>query len=151
MQALRLRPLGANAVAAAPSGPPDHRRERLLAAGQLPLLVAAITAAVLGTDSADWRPWSLFFALLALALIGQFTSVRTSAEARISPALISTAPAMALLGPAPAAVIAVSAVLAWSLKARTPWELLLNNVAAFTTYPVAGALLFKALGDPGAP
>ncbi len=71
-------------------------------------------------------------------------------DVRIGPAFIATALAMALLGPGPAAVIAVIAVLAWSLKARTPRLLLLNNVAALTAYPVAGALLFGALGDPAA-
>jgi putative nucleotidyltransferase with HDIG domain len=150
MQALRWRTLGANAVAADPSGPQVRRRETLLAAGQVPLLAAAITAAVLGTDAADWRPWSLFLALLTLALIGQFTSVRTASGASISPALISTAPAMALLGPAPAALIAVSAVLAWSLRANLSRALMFNNIVALTTYPVVGGLLFKALGDPGA-
>ncbi len=68
---------------------------------------------------------------------------------QIGPAFIATALAMALLGPAPAAVIAVAAVLAWSIKARTPRPLVFNNVVALTTYPVVGALLFKALGDPG--
>src|SRR5215204_3713926 len=58
--------------------------------------------------------------------------------------------ALLALGPAPAAVIAVAAVLAWSLKARTPWSLAFNNVVALTTYPVVGGLLFKAVGDPGA-
>ena len=70
---------------------------------------------------------------------------------RIGPAFIATALAMALLGPAPAAMIAVAAVLAWSLKARTAWPLVLNNVAALTTYPVVGALLFEAFGERGAP
>ena len=68
---------------------------------------------------------------------------------QIGPAFVATALAMALLGPAPAAVIAVSAVLAWSIKARTPGPLVFNNVVALTTYPVVGALLFKAFGDPG--
>ncbi len=106
-------------------------------------------AAILGTDAADWRPFNLFVALLALALVGQFLSVRTG-EVRIGPAFIATALAMVLLGPAPAALIAVAAVLAWSHKARTPGPLVFNNVVALTTYPVAGALLLKALGDPGA-
>ena len=127
-----------------------RRRSTLLVAGQFALLALAVAAAMATTHASDWQPPELFVSLLGLALVGQFVSLRIG-EIRISPALIATAPAMALLGPGPAAVIAVSAVLAWSLKARTPWELLLNNVAAFTTYPVAGALLFKALGDPGAP
>jgi putative nucleotidyltransferase with HDIG domain len=150
MQALRSRTLGANAVAEDPTGSAQRRREAFLAAAQTALLAASVTAAILGTTADDWRPWSLFLALLALALIGQFTSVRTSENVRISPALISTGPAMALLGPAPAAVIAVTAVVAWSIKARTPRALVFNNIVALTTYPVVGALLFKALGDPGA-
>jgi putative nucleotidyltransferase with HDIG domain len=104
---------------------------------------------VLGTDAGDWKPLSLFLSLLAVALVGQFLSVQTG-TVQIGPAFISTALAMALLGPAPAAVIAVSAVLAWSLKARTPRPLVFNNIVALTAYPVAGGLLFKALGDPGA-
>ena len=105
-------------------------------------------AAAAYTDSGDWRPLSLFFSLLALALVGQFLSVRTG-TVQIGPAFVATALAMALLGPAPAAVIAVAAVLAWSIKARTPRALVFNNVVALTTYPVVGGLMFKALGDPG--
>jgi putative nucleotidyltransferase with HDIG domain len=146
---ITLGALGANTIAEVPSGPRTRRRDTLLVAGQFVLLGLAVTAAVLGTDASDWRPWRLFASLLALALVGQFLSVRTG-DVRIGPAFIATALAMALLGPGPAAVIAVTAVLAWSYKARTPWPLVLNNVAALTTYPVAGALLFKALGDPAA-
>lgn len=117
-------------------------------AGQSALLAAALAGAVLGTTAGDWRPWSLVAALLGLALVGQFLSVPTG-RVRIGPAFVATALAMALLGPAPAAAIAVAAMLPWSLKARTPRPLLFNNVVALTTYAVAGGLLFKALGDPG--
>jgi len=113
------------------------------------LLAIAFAAAVVDSRAEDWEPSSLFVALLVLALAGQFLSVRTG-KVQIGPAFIAIALAMALLGPAPAAVIAVTAVLAWSLKARTRPALLFNNVVALTTYSVAGALLFKALGDPGA-
>jgi putative nucleotidyltransferase with HDIG domain len=149
LQALRWGMLGADTFAEVPSGSRTRRRETLLVAGQFTLLLFATLAAVLTTDAADWRPLSLFAALLALALVGQFLSVPTGAV-RIGPAFIATALAMALLGPGPAAVIAVAAVLAWSLNAGTPWQLILNNVAALTAYPVAGALLFQALGDPAA-
>ena len=63
-------------------------------------------------------------------------------------AFIATAAAMALLGAAPAAVIAVSAVLVWSIRNHRPAPLLLNNIVAHATYPVVGALIFQALGDP---
>lgn len=104
---------------------------------------------MIGTESGDWTPASLFFSLLALALVGQFLSLKTG-TVQIGPAFIATALAMALLGPAPAAVIAVAAVLAWSAKARTPRPLVFNNVVALTAYPVVGGLLFEAFGDPGA-
>jgi putative nucleotidyltransferase with HDIG domain len=136
-------------IAEAPSGSRTRRRDSLLVAGQLALLAFAVAVAVTSTQAADWQPLSLFGSLLALALVGQFLSVRTGAV-RIGPAFIAAALAMALLGPGPAAVIAVSAVLAWSVKARTPWPLVLNNVVALTVYPVAGAVALEALGDPGA-
>src|SRR5215212_924434 len=141
--------VGAHVVDDVPSGASTRRRDTVLFAGQLLLLAGALAGAVLGTDSADWQPASLFTSLLVLALVGQFLSLQTG-TVQIGPAFIATALAMALLGPAPAAVIAVAAVLAWSAKARTPWPLVFNNVVALTTYPVAGALLFKAVGDPGA-
>jgi putative nucleotidyltransferase with HDIG domain len=141
--------LGALSVDEVPSGQRTRRRDNFLIAGQSVVLAAAVAGAVLGTDAADWEPASLFAALLALALVGQFLSVQTG-TVQIGPAFIATALAMALLGPAPAALIAVAAVLAYAAKARTPRQLVFNNVVALTTYPVAGALLFKLLGDPGA-
>jgi putative nucleotidyltransferase with HDIG domain len=137
---------GESAAAEIPSDPRANRRAFLIA-GEAVLLAAALTAAVLGTEASDWRPFDLFASLLVLAVAGQFLSVRTG-SVRIGPAFISTALAMALLGPAPAAVIAVAAVLAWSLKSPTSRELAFNNVVALTVYPVAGALLFEALGAP---
>jgi putative nucleotidyltransferase with HDIG domain len=122
-------------------------RRAMLIAAEVVLLVAAVTAAVLATDADDWRPFDLLASLFVLATAGQFLAVRIG-SVQIGPAFISTALAMALLGPAPAALIAVTAVLASSLKSPTSWELRFNNVVALTTYPVAGALLFEALGQP---
>jgi putative nucleotidyltransferase with HDIG domain len=119
----------------------------MLIAGQVVLLVAALVAAVLATDAEDWRPYDLLVSLFVLATAGQFLSVRIG-SVRIGPAFISTALAMALLGPAPAALIAVAAVLVSSLRSPPSLELGFNNVVALTVYPVAGALLFDALGHP---
>jgi putative nucleotidyltransferase with HDIG domain len=141
--------LNADKIDDPPSGSRTSRRSSLLVAGQFALLAAAVATAAVTTDAADWRPPELFLALLGLALVGQFLSVPAGAV-RIGPAFIATALAMAVLGPAPAATIAVAAVLAWSVKARTAWPLVVNNVAALATFPVVGALLFEAFGDPGA-
>jgi hypothetical protein len=99
--------LGALSVDDVPSGPRTRRRDTFLVAGQSLLLAAALAGAVLGTDATDWEPTSLFVSLLALALVGQFLSLQTG-TVQIGPAFIATALAMALLGPAPAAVIAVA-------------------------------------------
>ena len=111
------------------------------------MLAAALIAAVVATDSADWQPWSLFFALPGLAILGEFLAVPTGGV-HIGAAFIATSAAMALLGAAPAALIAVAAVLAWSIRNRRPGSLLFNNIVACATYPVVGALIFQALGDP---
>src|SRR4051812_33288449 len=142
-----LAALGESTVAEVPSGSRASRRA-ILVAGEAVLLVAAVTAAVLATDANDWRPFDLLASLFVLAVAGQFLAVQ-AAGVQIGPAFISTALAMVLLGPAPAAIIAVAAVLAWSVKSPPPsLELGFNNIVALTTYPVAGALLFQALGDP---
>ena len=86
----------------------------LLVAGQFPLLAIAIAAAAASTEPGGWPPLSLFAALLALVLVGQFLSMRTG-----------------------------------DVRIGMPWPLVVNNVVALTVYPVAGALLFDALGDPG--
>ena len=104
-----------------------------------------MAAAVQFTEPDDWRPLDLLVSLLVLAVAGQFLSVQTG-SVHIGPAFISTALAMALLGPAPAAVIAVAAVLVWSTRhPPRSWELGFNNIVALTVYPVVGALLFDAL------
>jgi putative nucleotidyltransferase with HDIG domain len=139
----------APAVADIPPPLRIRRREAGLVASELALLAVTLAAAAVWTTQDDWRPIGMFLALLALAVIGQFISVKTG-NVQIGPAFIATALAMALLGPLPAAVIAVTAVMAWSLRAGTAPLLVLNNIVALTVYPVVGALLFKALGDPGA-
>ena len=125
-----------------------NRRDTLLLAGRIGLLVSVGALAILTTESGDWKPWSLFAALLALAVAGQFLSVRVG-SVQLGPAFVPTALAMALLGPGPAAVIAVAALIVWSLKAATPWALLFDNVIAVATYAVVGGVLFVVLGDPG--
>ena len=132
-----------------PSGSGVRRRDSVVAAGQSVLLAAAVVAAVLGTTAADWKPAGLLAALLGLALVGQVVALRAG-SGHIGPPLVATAVAMALLGPAPAAIVALSALAVHALATRTPFPLVYGNVVALTVYPVAGALALKALGDPGA-
>jgi len=92
--------LSANTFAEIPSGSRTSRRDYVLVAGQLTLLALATIVAVVSTEADDWQPLELFAALLALALVGQFLSVRTG-DVRIGPAFVATAIAMAPWGPGP--------------------------------------------------
>src|ERR671917_592059 len=132
-----------------PSVSRERRRDLNLVAGQVALLAAALAAAVLGTSAADWEPASLLLALLGLALAGQLLALHTG-NVQLGPAFVATALAMALLGPAPAAVVALAAMLVPVLRSRTPPGLVFDNTVALTAYAVAGGVAFKALGDPGA-
>ena len=141
--------LRAQRVEEVPSGSGIHRRDNVLAAGQSVLLAAAVGAAVVGTGAADWKPVGLLLSLVGLALAGQLFALRAG-SGHIGPPFVATALAMALLGPAPAAIVALTALAVHVAATRTPFALVYGNVVALTVYPVAGALLLKALGDPGA-
>jgi len=123
------------------------RRQQRLVGAQVVLLVVVVAVAVLDSDAADWRPLELFASLFALAVAGEFVSVRTG-RIHIGPAFLAAALAWSLLGAAPAALIAVTAVSLWSLRNRTPPDLFLNNVVSHATCPVVGGLLIDALRDP---
>ena len=109
-----------------PSGSGVRRRDSVVAAGQSVLLAAAVVAAVLGTTATDWKPAGLLAALLGLALIGQVVALRAG-SGHIGPPLVATAVAMALLGPAPAAIVALSALAVHALATRTPFPLVIDS------------------------
>ena len=125
-----------------------NRRDTLLLAGRIGLLVAVGALAILTTESGDWKPWSLFAALLALA-VGRPVPLRQGRQRTARPRVRPTALAMALLGPGPAAVIAVAALIVWSLKAATPWALLFDNVSRSPRTPSSAACCSWRSGDPG--
>ncbi len=123
-----------------------HRR-RLLLTAQAALLLIAVSVAILVSRAGDWQPVELLVALLIIALAGEFGAIRTG-NVHIGPAFVATVLAMALLGPAPAALLAVLAMLGPSIREKLSPELIFNNVVAMTTFPVVGALLIQAIGDP---
>jgi uncharacterized membrane protein len=88
-------------------------RKGLIPAGQAAALVAAIGAALIASDAADWHPLGLVFVLFALALASDVMSVEMKGL-RISGAFFAVVLAMVLLGPAPAAAIGLGATLAYS-------------------------------------
>jgi putative nucleotidyltransferase with HDIG domain len=118
------------------------RRSTALIVGEAVLLAVAIVVAALTSSVDDWQPPWLVAILLALALVTDRFAVSHHGQ-RISGSFLALVLAMALLGPAPAAAIGVTAVLVDHLRARNPLPRLITNLATFATFPLVGGLLFE--------
>jgi putative nucleotidyltransferase with HDIG domain len=108
------------------------------------LLVGAVATAVLTSRAEDWQPLQLVVLLMALALGGQRLSITLRGQ-QITTAFIALVLAMTLLGPAPAALFGVAAMVWASTTRRLPPAAWLNNLATFAVFPVVGGLLVRAL------
>ena len=75
-----------------------------LIAGQVALLAAALVAAVLATHPSDWHPWSLFFSLLTLALVGEFLAVGHG-QVQLGPAFAKSSPSASASSAGPSSPI----------------------------------------------
>jgi putative nucleotidyltransferase with HDIG domain len=115
-------------------------RQGLIVIGQLAVLAAAILLAVVtGTDS-TWDPIELVFLLLVLTIGSDILTVEIRGMS-ISGAFVSIVLAMALLGPLPAALIAVSSTTIDSAMRKLSWDRFFNNVITFATFPIVGAVV----------
>jgi putative nucleotidyltransferase with HDIG domain len=108
------------------------------------LLVGAIATAALTSRAEDWQPIQLVVLLMALALGGQRLSITLRGQ-QITTAFIALVLAMTLLGPAPAALFGIAAMIWASTSRRLPPASWLNNLATFAVFPVVGGLLVRLL------
>jgi putative nucleotidyltransferase with HDIG domain len=117
---------------------------RVLYSLQGALLACSLTGAVATSHSADWHPFGLFVGLTALMLISEAFAVNTK-WLRLSGGFTASVLAMTLLGPAPAVAMQLITVGVDATRRPLAWTLRLANLAAFTTYPLVGGLLVRAL------
>ena len=110
------------------------------------MLLAATTATAFVSRSSDWQPFEVFVILLVFAVVSD-AFILTFREIRISGSFLAIVLAMALLGPAPAVVIGVSAVIADALRTRLPRAHALTNIANYATFPLLGGLALRWVGD----
>ena len=108
-------------------------------------IVGIAVVAALTTERADWQPVSLVFALAATMIVADVITIRAR-KVRISAGLMVQVVAMALLGPAPAAAIGVSAMLIDGLVNRVRPAGVLANMAVFGALGLVGGVLFEVLG-----
>jgi putative nucleotidyltransferase with HDIG domain len=111
------------------------------------ILAGALAAAVLTSRADDWHPIALLGLLFVLAAGSELFGFEMKGM-RLSGAFVSYVLAMALLGPAPAAALAVVCAILDSSVSRRSIDRVLINLATFATFPLAGGLMIEALvGD----
>ena len=112
-------------------------------------LLASGTAGGLMSHAADWRHAPLFAALLVLAVASEAFTIHFRGV-RLPGSFAALVLAMALLGPAPAAVIALAAVLADDVLHRRGARGALWNAATYPVVPLLGGALLAPFGahDP---
>jgi putative nucleotidyltransferase with HDIG domain len=116
-------------------------------AGELALLAAALTGAVLTSRAEDWHPLPLAFLILALTAIGDRLTI-TISNRRLSAAFIPVVLAMALLGPAPAVAIGIAVVIVDSVIRKLPLESCPSQLSTSATFLLVGGLLVRvAVGN----
>jgi putative nucleotidyltransferase with HDIG domain len=120
-------------------------RKGLILAAQLAALIAAITAAVVTFEAADWRPLSLVLVLFALAVASDVMIVEMKGL-RLSGAFLSIVLAMVLLGPAPAVAIGIGSTVVYAAISHRPFVKVLNDAAVWSIFPLIGALVAEGLG-----
>lgn len=123
-------------------------RFRFLLVGQLAVLLGSLTAAVLVSEAADWRPLGLVVLLAVLASASDLMLIRARTLS-ISGSFVSIVVAMVLLGPAPAVAIGVTTITLDNLRRRVAPHWAITNLAAYAAFPLAGGLLMEAITGPG--
>ena len=98
------------------------------------------------SDAEDWQ-FELFALLLVVAVPSASFEIETK-RFNVSAAFLSLALAMTLLGPAPAACIAVVAIMVRSIILRSPWQSWLANLSTYAFFPLVGGAAFELAGAP---
>ena len=108
-------------------------------------LAAVIGVAVLTVDDANWNV-AEFVVLATLTIISGLTSVQVggSSRIRISGEALGLMLAVALLGGAPACLLAATTILVGWLKTREKVHYLRNNLVVYMALMLAGGLWFRA-------
>jgi putative nucleotidyltransferase with HDIG domain len=116
------------------------KRPGLILAAQAAILALAVSAAIMANQAADWHPFELVMLLFVLAVGSDMLTVEVRGV-RISGAFLALVLAMALLGPAPSALIGGVSALIDALVSRRSLARAVNNIVTWSTFPVVGGLM----------
>ena len=124
-----------------------RKRSGLILASVCAALAVAIVATVYLSRASDWQPAALVGLLLVLCIGSDVMTVEVR-NVRITGSFLAIVLAMALLGPAPAAVIGASASLVDAIVARRPIDNALMNIANYMIFPLIGGVAIHATVGP---
>ncbi len=123
------------------------RPSRLVLAAQFAALLAAIGVAIAAAPAANWD-LPLIAVLFAFAAVSDLTAFAMPSRIKVSGAGVSLILAIVFLGGTPAAMIGAGTILVGSLgRWHEPRHYFLNNLLAFTTFPLVGGIGFHALAE----
>ncbi|HZL47602.1 MAG TPA: HD domain-containing phosphohydrolase [Solirubrobacteraceae bacterium] len=117
---------------------------RLFWAAEALLLAVAIGVAAWTSSAQDWQPLLLVGLLLGLVLVGQQLNLTIRGQS-LSGAFVALVLAMSLLGPAPAVLLGLAAMVLTSATRRVSPALWLHNLSTYAAFPMVGGLLVWAL------
>jgi putative nucleotidyltransferase with HDIG domain len=116
-------------------------RGHLVFAGALLLLVPTVAGAVALADAGTWSP-GLMALLVALVVGANFVEIEYK-RVQISGDFLGVVVAMALLGPAQAAVLAGLSAAVWVVKAPTRAPMAAVHLAASPAYALVGGIVMR--------
>ncbi len=117
---------------------------RVFWAAEAVVLVAALGITAWLSSAQEWEPLELVALLLALTLTGQWFTFEVRGK-QLSAAFIALVLAMSLLGPGPAVLFGLGAMVLTSVSRRLSPALWLNNLVTYAAFPLAGGLMVRAL------
>jgi len=140
---------GASYIGRSPLGPiadADAPGVKRLAPVGLALL-GVLFATAFASRAEDWTPIALVPVLLAVAVLGDRYELESATGVRVVGSLPAHVLAAVLLGPAPAALIAMAATLLEQVWHKaSPWRILVN-VTIYGTFPLIVGLGVRAVED----
>ncbi len=140
------KPAGETGLEGGETSKMDKRPSKAVISALCVALAGAVVTAVAVDGISNWEP-GVLVTLVALAVISDLSAVRLSVQKlSLSASFLAIVTAAALLGPAPAAVIGVTSILAGYLKERYALHSLLINTVTYAWFPLIAGLLFHAPG-----
>ena len=126
------------------------RRNGFILVAQIAVLCTAIAVSVATSTAADWYPIELVLLLFILAVGSDMLTVEVRGI-RVSGAFLAIVLAMALLGPAAACAIGFVSALIDAVMSRRTLQQAIDNIATWSFFPTAGALLADTMLSDATP